>query len=53
MKNFKFKDKSGLNINVYKWDEVQNVKGIIQLAHGMTETAKRYDYMQMIIEVMD
>lgn len=44
MENFKFEDKTGVVINVYKWNNVSNVRGVIQLAHGMTETAKRYDY---------
>ncbi|AYE35408.1 alpha/beta hydrolase [Clostridium septicum] len=45
MENFIFRDKEGLDINYYKWSpDVDEVKGIIQIAHGMTETALRYDY---------
>lgn len=45
--NFKFKDKYGKEINVYKWmpDIDKEIKGVIQIAHGMTETAYRYDYV--------
>ncbi|MBS6005755.1 MAG: lysophospholipase [Clostridium baratii] len=45
--NFKFKDKYGKEINVYKWmpDTDKEIKGVIQIAHGMTETAYRYDYV--------
>ena len=45
MINFKFTDSEGKNINVYKWEPKSgNVIGVIQIAHGMTETALRYDY---------
>ncbi|MGH4118468.1 lysophospholipase [Clostridium sp.] len=42
--NFTFVDESDLTIFVYKWlpDENVKVKGIIQIAHGMAETAVRY-----------
>ncbi|WP_102399438.1 alpha/beta hydrolase [Haloimpatiens massiliensis] len=42
--NFKFKDTSGLNIFVYKWLPKEDIKpvGIVQIAHGMAETAERY-----------
>lgn len=40
-----FKDKEGVNISYYKWTpDIENVRGVIQIAHGMTETAIRYDY---------
>ena len=33
-----FKNKEGKNITYYKWGEnLNNPKGIIQLAHGMSE----------------
>lgn len=45
MKTFKFKDKEEKEICVYKWDTVESkIKGVVQIAHGMTETALRYDY---------
>jgi len=40
-----FKDKGNLEIFVYKWlpnDNIQ-VKGVVQIAHGMAETATRYE----------
>jgi alpha-beta hydrolase superfamily lysophospholipase len=42
--NFSFKDKGKLEIFVYKWlpDENVQLKGIVQIAHGMAETAARY-----------
>ncbi|MBU3190692.1 lysophospholipase [Clostridium bowmanii] len=45
VENFKFVDKGGLEIFVYKWlpDEKLQVKGIVQIAHGMAETATRYE----------
>ena len=45
VENFTFKDKGNLEIFVYKWlpnEEVQ-VKGVVQIAHGMAETAARYE----------
>ena len=45
VENFTFKDKGKLEIFVYKWlpDEEVQVKGIVQIAHGMAETAARYE----------
>ncbi|MBU3144151.1 alpha/beta hydrolase [Clostridium sp. CF012] len=45
VENFKIVDKGNLEIFVYKWipgGEIQ-VKGIVQIAHGMAETAARYE----------
>jgi alpha-beta hydrolase superfamily lysophospholipase len=41
---FNFKDKGKLEIFVYKWlpDENVQLKGIVQIAHGMAETSARY-----------
>ena len=44
MKNFSFVDRYGKEIKYYKWSEVENPKGIVQIVHGMTEYALRYDY---------
>lgn len=44
MKNFSFVDRYGKEIKYYKWSEVKNPKGIVQIVHGMTEYALRYDY---------
>jgi len=45
VENFVFKDKGDLEIFVYKWlpDENVQVKGVVQVAHGMAETAARYE----------
>ena len=45
VENFMFKDKGDLKIFVYKWlpDENVKVKGVVQIAHGMAETAARYE----------
>ena len=45
VENFKFKDKGDLEIFVYKWlpDVNVQVKGVVQIAHGMAETAARYE----------
>lgn len=45
VENFKIVDKGDLEIFVYKWlpDENIQVKGIVQIAHGMAETAARYE----------
>ncbi|MCJ7689514.1 MAG: alpha/beta hydrolase, partial [Clostridiaceae bacterium] len=42
--NFTFKDESDLEIFVYRWipDDNVQIKGIVQIAHGMAETAARY-----------
>lgn len=43
MEKFEFIDSEGIKISCYKW--VPNdleIKGIVQIAHGMTETATRY-----------
>ncbi|MDF2884153.1 MAG: alpha/beta fold family hydrolase [Clostridiaceae bacterium] len=42
-KTFDFKDSDGVNIFVYKWIPEGEIKGIIQIAHGMAETAARYE----------
>lgn len=44
MKKFTFKDSGGVDISCYKWSpESGDVKGIVQIAHGMAETSLRYD----------
>lgn len=43
--DFIFKDDEGVEIFVYKWlpgDETK-VKGVVQISHGMAETAARYE----------
>lgn len=43
--NLDFMSEEGTKIFVYVWkpDENVKVKGVVQLAHGMAETAKRYE----------
>jgi alpha-beta hydrolase superfamily lysophospholipase len=44
-KNFTFKSEEGTEVYTYKWfpDENINIKGVVQIAHGMAETAARYE----------
>ena len=44
MKKFSFIDKEGKEIKCYKWEAEGEAKGVIQISHGMTEYACRYDY---------
>ncbi len=39
----KFVSFDGTNIQCYLWDDVRNAKGVVQIAHGMAEHARRYD----------
>lgn len=50
-KNFVFKSGDGTDIFVYNWmpDEDIKVKGIVQIAHGMAETAARYERFAEIL----
>lgn len=42
-KSFNFKSEDGMKIFVYKWEpEDADIKGIVQISHGMAETAARY-----------
>lgn len=42
--SFTFKSGDGSEIFVYKWiPEDDKIKGVVQIAHGMAEHAKRYD----------
>lgn len=42
---FYFKGAENIDIHVYKWeDEEVTPKGVVQIAHGMSETAQRYQY---------
>ncbi|WP_366924208.1 alpha/beta hydrolase [Metallumcola ferriviriculae] len=43
-KTFTFHDKEDVEIFVYKWMSDKPIKGIVQVAHGMAETASRYRY---------
>lgn len=45
LKKFTFKSDEGTEIYVYNWmpDENSEIKGVVQIAHGMAETAVRYE----------
>lgn len=45
MKTFTYTDIDDKEIFVRKWDECDKIKGVIQIAHGMTEESSRYDYV--------
>lgn len=51
VESFTFKDKGNLKIFVYKWmpDENIQIKGIVQIAHGMAETAARYERIARVL----
>ncbi|MCK5566343.1 MAG: alpha/beta hydrolase, partial [Actinomycetia bacterium] len=42
---FSFKTEDGVNISAYKWlpDNKSNIKGVVQISHGMAEHAVRYE----------
>ena len=44
-RTFIFKDPEGFEIFVYKWspDKSKNIKGVVQISHGMAEHSKRYE----------
>lgn len=44
-KSFSFQAEDGISVFVYNWnpDDGVNVKGAVQIAHGMAETAERYE----------
>lgn len=44
-RNFTFKSQEGLDIFVYRWGDIgrEEVKGVVQIAHGMAERAGRYE----------
>ncbi|HGM3508595.1 TPA: lysophospholipase [Clostridioides difficile] len=43
--NFTFKGEEGLDIYTYKWEDenIKSPKAVVQIAHGMAETAQRYE----------
>ena len=43
MKQYSFRDKEEIKINCYKWKVRKNIK-VVQIVHGMTEHALRYDF---------
>ncbi|MDU3368313.1 MAG: lysophospholipase [Clostridioides difficile] len=49
--NFTFKGEEGLDIYTYKWEDenIKKPKAVIQIAHGMAETAQRYDTFAKVL----
>ncbi len=50
---FSFKTEDGVNISAYKWlpDNKSNIKGVVQISHGMAEYAARYeDFAEVLTE---
>lgn len=43
MKYYKFTSFDGTVLQSYVWDDVRAPKGVVQIAHGMAEHARRYD----------
>lgn len=43
MDKYNFTNKEGSNITYYKWRNIENPKAIVQIVHGMSEWAGRYD----------
>lgn len=43
--NFTFKGEEDLDIYTYKWEgeNIKNPKAVVQISHGMAETAQRYE----------
>lgn len=41
--SFTFKGNENVEIYVYRWVPDREIKGAVQIAHGMAETAKRYE----------
>lgn len=44
MDKYNFTNKEGSKITYYKWGNIENPKAIVQIVHGMSEWAGRYDY---------
>ncbi|WP_087554819.1 alpha/beta hydrolase [Clostridioides difficile] len=49
--NFTFKGEEGLDIYTYKWEDenMKKTKAVIQIAHGMAETAQRYETFAKVL----
>lgn len=49
--HFIWEDTQGINHYVYEWlpSEVMELKGIVQIAHGMAETAARYERLAEVL----
>ncbi|TYQ15178.1 UNVERIFIED_CONTAM: alpha-beta hydrolase superfamily lysophospholipase [Acetivibrio alkalicellulosi] len=51
LKIFCFKSEDGICIFVYCWnpEDISNAKGVIQISHGMAETAARYERFAQVL----
>ncbi|MBD0383118.1 alpha/beta hydrolase [Paenibacillus sedimenti] len=49
--SFKWKDTQNIRVHVYEWlpDDEMPVKAIVQIAHGMSETAARYERLAGVL----
>ncbi|HBG5346259.1 TPA: lysophospholipase [Clostridioides difficile] len=49
--NFTFKGEEDLDIYTYKWEDenIKNPKAVVQIAHGMAETAQRYETFAKVL----
>ena len=43
MRELKLTSFDGLTLQCYAWEDVKQPKGVVQIIHGLTEHAKRYD----------
>lgn len=43
MQNVYLNSFDGTKLSCYLWDDVENAKGVVQISHGMSEHALRYD----------
>ena len=52
---FKLKGTDGIKIHVYEWlpDGVDNIKGLVQIAHGMAEHSGRYEDFARFLTLND
>lgn len=50
-KSFEFQTEDGMNVFVYYWnpDDGVKAKGVVQIAHGMAETAVRYERFAKVL----
>ena len=48
--NFTYTSSDGTEINVYKWiPKEEEIKGVVQISHGMAETAIRYERFAKVL----
>ncbi len=48
-RELKFLGEDGKNINLYIWENVSQVRGIVQVFHGMSEHALRYEHFALYL----